>query len=261
MVAEIKANYGYDFSHYALASFKSRTLRFANAHRYHNTDQMIDRISADPLHFKDFLHTLVVRSTEILRDPSFWRTMRSAIMPALCKESKLRIWVMGCNEGPELFSLLILLQEMNLLGKAEIKATEIHEGLMDRAKKGLYRREGIEISEKNYQRFDGQLSLQHYFKATESHFQLTPSLLENVTFEKFDPVTDNHIKGDFDLIIARNLLIYYNHQLHERVQTALHSCLAPHGHLAIGAREQLLGTTVKAHFSVINADEHIYRKA
>ena len=136
----IKTKYGYDFTNYAISSFKRRILRIIGLYKFNNVDALTKKISDDPSFFEEFISEITVNVTEMFRDPSFWRVLRDEIIPnILLNHKKLSIWHAGCSTGQEVYSMLILLEEMDLLEKAKIYATDINTDVINSAYSGEYK--------------------------------------------------------------------------------------------------------------------------
>lgn len=256
----VKSQYDYDFTNYAMSSFKRRIQRIMDMHKFASVDLLVKRIREDKQFFEDFIVEITVNVTEMFRDPSFWRILRDDIIPAIMlNHDKLRIWHAGCSSGEEVFSMAIVLQEMGLLQKATIIATDLDKEILKKAKLGKYTMKNMELNEKNYIRFQGNTSLKDYYKEQNNYAVLDPNLVMNVSFREHDLV-----KGDvfnkFDLILCRNVMIYFNQSLQNEVLKKFHESLFKYGYLVIGSKESLIWCDIANKFIVVNNEEKVYKK-
>ncbi len=254
----VKSKYGYDFTNYAMSSFKRRISRILEMNNM-SMEVLMKRLY-DPGFLDDFLNEITVNVTEMFRDPSFWRVLRDDVIPGiLLNHQTIRIWHAGCSSGEEVFSMAIMLREMNLLDKVNIIATDLDTNILEKAKKGEYNLKNMELNEKNYIRYQGTSSLKDYFKESNGKAVLDKSLVENVSFRKHDLV-----KGDvfnkFDLVLCRNVMIYFNQTLQNEVLKNFHESLFKYGYLAIGSKESLIWCEIANKFIIVNNEEKIYKK-
>lgn len=255
----ISETYGFDFSNYALSSFRRRLERFMRLQKINNVSTLIDRTVKDRVFFNFFLKEITVNVTEMFRDTSFWRELRDNLLPELDKRYRIRIWHAGCSTGEEVYTMLIMLSEAGLLNKVRIIATDINSDVLNAAKSGKISNKKMELNQKNYSSFMGSKSLSHYFKADSEGYVFDPTLLKSVTFQEHDLVREGSI-GSFDLIMCRNVMIYFNKDLQNKVLTTFSESLPRAGYLTIGTMESLDGTLVKQQYAKGDFRENIYRK-
>ena len=256
----IKQTSGYDFTNYAMSSFKRRILRVIELGRFSSIDQLIKKIKEDNNYIMDFLEEVTVNVTEMFRDPSFWRVARDHIIPnILLNHNTVTIWHAGCSSGEEVFSMAIMLKEMGILHKAKIIATDLDKAILEKAKKGEYSPKNMELNEKNYIRYQGEKSLSEYYKLSNGKIVMDKSLVENVSFREHDLV-NGVVFNKFDLILCRNVMIYFNQTLQNEVLKKLHESLFKYGYLIIGSKESLIWCDIANKFIVVNNEEKIYKK-
>lgn len=258
----VKQNYGYDFTNYAMSSFKRRILRIIELGRFPTVEHLIKKIKEDENreYREEFLGEITVNVTEMFRDPSFWRVTRDHVIPnILVNHNSISIWHAGCSSGEEVFSMSILLKEMGILNKAKIIATDLDKAILDKAKKGEYLVKNMELNEKNYIRYQGTSSLTEYYKPVNGKVVMDKSLVENVSFREHDLVTGG-IFNKFDLILCRNVMIYFNQTLQNEALKKLHESLFKYGYLVIGSKESLIWCDIANKFIVVNNEEKIYKK-
>ncbi|MDN4166949.1 protein-glutamate O-methyltransferase CheR [Cytophagales bacterium LB-30] len=256
----IKETYNYDFTNYAMSSFKRRILRILELYKFGSVDLLIKRLKEDRAFFEEFLAELTVNVTEMFRDPSFWRELRDQIIPnILLNHNTISIWHAGCSSGEEVFSMAILLKEMGILDRSKIIATDIDKVILQRARSGVYALKNMELNEKNYIRYQGTSSLSNYFKEENGKAVMDKSLVEHVSFREHDLV-QGMVFNKFDLILCRNVMIYFNQTLQNTVLKKLHESLFKYGYLIIGSKESLIWCEISNKFIVVNNEEKIYKK-
>lgn len=256
----VKIRYGYDFTDYAMSSFKRRIQRIVELYKFSSVDLLIKKIEQDTLFFETFLAEITVNVTEMFRDPSFWREIRDHIIPnILLNHDSFSIWHAGCSSGEEVISMTILLKEMGILDRVNIIATDIDKPILNRAMKAEYSTKNMDLNEKNYIRFQGNSSINDYYEEKNGKALFDPSLLERVSFRNFDLVRGAGF-NKFDLILCRNVMIYFNQNLQNKVLRMLHESLFKYGYLAIGSKESLIWCEISNRFIVANNEEKIYKK-
>ncbi|MGM0581097.1 MAG: CheR family methyltransferase [Bacteroidota bacterium] len=256
----VKEQYRYDFTNYAMSSFRRRILRIMELYKFGSADLLIKRLKDDKSFFDEFIAEITVNVTEMFRDPPFWRELRDNVIPnILLNHNTISIWHAGCSSGEEVFSMAILLKEMGILDKAKIIATDIDKIILEKAKKGHYSMKNMELNEKNYIRFEGKNNFKDYFKEENGKAVMDKSLIQNVSFREHDLV-QGVVFNKFDLILCRNVMIYFNQNLQNEVLKKHHESLFKYGYLVIGSKESLIWCEIANKFIVVNNEEKIYKK-
>jgi len=255
----IYQKYNYDFRNYAMSSFKRRVLRIMELKKL-SVDALLKRLSDSPVFINEFLDELTVNVTEMFRDPSFWRIMREEILPAIMLNHKqFKIWHAGCSSGEEVLSMSIMLKEMGVLQDVTVIATDLDVNILEKAKSGMYPIKNMELNEKNYIRFQGTRNFKDYYYEDNGNAVFNKDLLMNVSFRRHDLVMGD-IFNKFDLILCRNVMIYFNQTLQNEVLKKFHESLFKYGYLAIGSKESLIWCDYANRFIVVNNEEKIYKK-
>lgn len=255
----VQTKYGYDFRNYAMSSFKRRMLRLLELKSL-TLETLLKKLNEQPSFIDEFLDELTVNVTEMFRDPGFWRIIRDEIIPGiLLNHKQFKIWHAGCSSGEEVLSMTIVLKEMGILEDVQLYASDLDTTILEKAKQASYPIKNMELNEKNYIRYEGKGSLKDYYKEENGKAVFDKSLLQNVTFRKHDLV-----KGDvfnkFDLILCRNVMIYFNQTLQNEVLKKFHESMFKYGYLAIGSKESLIWCEVANKFLVVNNEEKVYKK-
>ncbi|MDY0201806.1 MAG: CheR family methyltransferase [Bacteroidales bacterium] len=254
--------YGYDFRDYALTSLKRQLEEVITKHGLRDSDGLIQRLTSNPKFVEQFLQDITPETTEMFRDPSLWRTLRDDIIPEIAKSStKLKIWVAAFDSGEELYSICILLKEMDLLDKFQIFVSTISDEVTKKIKLGLLDAKQLEVNEANYERSNGIANYKDYHSTVNASglFKMDSTLTKDVTFLKQNTFFPNPPTG-IKLVLFRNQLIYFNSTLQDKIIQVIYDSLMPGAYLAIGAKETLENTNSNNKFTVVNDCEKIYKK-
>jgi chemotaxis protein methyltransferase CheR len=256
----IKEKYDFDFKDYAMSSFKRRIKRVLDLYKFKNVEKLINILENNPDFFDEFVSEITVNVTEMFRDPTFWKVLKEQIVPnILLNHNKITIWHAGCSSGEEVVTMCMMLDEMGALDKAKIIATDIDTAIINKAKNGAYSMKNMEVNSKNYARYQGSRSLEYYYKEVGGEAVIHKSLLESVSYRKHDLV-QGLVFSKFDLILCRNVMIYFNQSLQNTVLYKLHESLFKYGYLAIGSKESLIWCEIANKFIVVNNEEKVYKK-
>jgi chemotaxis protein methyltransferase CheR len=261
IIATINDKYHIDFSDYALTSFKRRIERVMDNYNFKYHDLLINRLVDDPRFLDTFIYETSVPSSEMFRDPSLWRLLRDEILPALVRENSqpLKIWLPNSVSGDELFSLAIVLHEMDLLGKVQIFVSVLSDRCLEIIKAGIISPSKLEISTDNYVRANGKGLFSNYF-AEEGNMTIRKTdLIKDVTFLKQD-ITLSSIPQGIKLVFYRNKMIYFNQVLQWKVLKNISQAMVQGGLFIIGTKETLSNIYTNTDFTLISDNESIYRK-
>lgn len=251
--------YDYDFRNYSQAHIKRRILHRMNLNNFKNISEMQHRILYDPPFVQQILLDLSINVTEMYRDPSFYAAVRKEVIPILKTYPFIKTWHAGCSTGEEVYSMAILMREEGLLNRSQIYATDFNHKVLKTAKEGIYPIDLIKDYTTNYQKSGGKESFSSYYDANYNSVIIDSSLKKNIVFADHNLVTDS-VFAEVNLIICRNVLIYFNRELQDKVIKLFLDSLAPGGILCLGSKENLQYSTHFEMFSVIDAHEKIYRK-
>jgi chemotaxis protein methyltransferase CheR len=255
----ILLKYGYDFRDYSRASLKRRVQKRMQASHVTTISEMIHRVLQEPEFFDRLLGDLSINVTEMFRDPPFFRALREQVLPALAERPFLKIWHAGCATGEEVYSMAILLAEAGLIDRTRIIATDMSEAVITRAREGVYSLELMRDGTSQYQRSGGTGSFGDYYAAQYDSAIMVPDLRRNIVFAVHNLAVDGSI-GEMDLVVCRNVLIYFNRDLQDRVASLFASSLAEDGFLCLGAKESIRFTGVSTLFEEFVHGRRIYRR-
>lgn len=252
-------HYGYDFREYAPASLKRRLRDFARSEGLSTLSQLQDQILHDPACFERFIVALTVNVTAMFRDPSFYLTFREKVVPLLRTYPFIRIWHAGCSTGEEVYSMAILLKEEGIYDRCRIYATDLNESVLKRAKDGIFPLQFMQGYISNYLKAGGKGSLSEYYTANYDNAIFRSSLKENMVFSQHNLVTDSSF-NEFNVILCRNVLIYFNQVLQNRVHNLLYESLGLFGVLGLGHKETLSYSPHEQRYEPMEGGEKLYRR-
>ncbi|HMF03016.1 MAG TPA: protein-glutamate O-methyltransferase CheR [Terriglobia bacterium] len=251
--------YGFDFRNYALSSLRRRVLNFMRQESISTISLLQDRILHDHLWLERFLYALSVNVSAMFRDPHFYRTLRKEVVPLLRTYPFVRIWLAGVSMGEEVYSLSILLQEEGIYDRCRIYATDINDAVLKKAKEGIYPIELMQTYTNNYIKAGGIQAFSDYYTAAYDRVILKSSLRENVVFAQHNLASDSSF-NEFQVILCRNVMIYFNRQLQAHVHHLLHQSLVMFGVLGMGAKETLKFSPHEHEYAEIDHASRLYRR-
>ncbi len=257
IVQLIFERHGYDFRHYAEASLNRRMTRFLQISGTQPADLRY-HITNDKSFFFWMLESLTVNVTEMFRDPMFYKSLVDKVLPILDTYPLLKIWHAGCATGEEVYSMAIILHEAGLLERTRIYATDINMANIKKAGAGIMSLEKIKEYTANYRKAGGAADFSDYYTARYDHAIINKQLTKNVLFSQHNLVTDNAF-NEFQLVCCRNVMIYFDKELQNRVLNLFYQSLAPRGYLALGTKESLLFYDGMSKFEVIDDKNKIFR--
>jgi chemotaxis protein methyltransferase CheR len=251
--------YGFDFRAYAYSSMRRRLWKRVEAEQLRNLSELQASVLHDPDAMERLLLDLSVNVTAMFRDPMFYVSFRNVVIPLLRTYPFIRIWHAGCSTGEEVYSLAILLEEAGLYDRARIYATDINEVVLQQARRGIFPLERMQEYTENYIRGGGSRSFSEYYTAMYDGALFDQRLVRNVVFAQHNLVTDRSF-ADFTVILCRNVLIYFDKDLQNRVHSLFHDSLVRLGILCLGSKESLKFTTFESSYERLSPSEKIYRK-
>lgn len=258
LLAGIQKRYGYDFSHYSSASLRRRLEKargHAGVNRY---TELLDLLLHTPHAFDDFLKHMSITVTSMFRDPLFYQSVRTAIVPVLKTYPFVKIWHAGCATGEEVYSMAILLHEEGFLDRARIYATDFNKHSLNVAEQGVYPKRLISSYAENYAEAGGQGMFSDYYSEKYDFVKFKDFLNERITFSYHNLVTDG-VFGEMNLICCRNVLIYFDKTLQNQVLTKFTDSLRHGGFLCLGNKESLSFSAVASRYETVDRKQRIFR--
>ncbi|MBU0493835.1 MAG: protein-glutamate O-methyltransferase CheR [Chloroflexi bacterium] len=259
LLEAIFQRYGYDFRRYARASIERRVRQLLPKCGCATISELIPKLLYDESFFAPLVHEFSITVSEMFRDPTVYRRLRETVVPLLKTYPFVKIWHAGCASGEEVYSLAILLQEEGLYDRATIFATDFNDAALDQAREGIYALETVQQFTANYQQAGGIRSFSEYYHAHYEAIALDEALKRNITFANHNLVTDG-VFGEMHLILCRNVLIYFNKELQNRVLQLFRDSLVRGGFLCLGSKESLLFSAIQTDLKPIDEQARIYQK-
>lgn len=250
--------YGYDFNDYSKASLKRRMQRLFMLDQFPSFAEFRYRVRSDEVYLKRFVEEITVNVTEMFRDPSFYKALRKEVLPTLATYPFIRIWHAGCSTGEEVYSMAILLHEANLLHKSLLYATDINPDVLEKAKAGIFPLSNMKQFSENYIFSGGRQDFSSYYTTRYGYAKFSRDLASRMVFATHNLVSDGSF-NQFQLVMCRNVMIYFEKPLQDHVLELFDDSLEPLGFIALGAKETLRFSGVASQYKQLGK-EKIWRK-
>lgn len=259
LLTGIARRWGYDFRGYSPASLRRRVRRAMGVEGVRTLSALQERVLHRPESLERFIASLSVNVTGMFRDPQVYRALRRQVLPMLRTYPFVRIWHAGCSTGEEVYSMAILLHEEGLLERCRIYATDLSDELLQRARRGVFALRDMQEHTAAYHRAGGKADFSAYYTADHQSAILREDLRRNVVFSQHNLVSDGSF-NEFQLILCRNVLIYFSEVLRERVHRLFYDSLVNFGVLALGVKESLRFTPVVDRYEPLVESLGLYRR-
>jgi chemotaxis protein methyltransferase CheR len=259
VLADLLDRHGYDFSEYAPASLKRRVNRLFGMHHFTSFAEFRYRLYNDPAFVSHFIEEITVNVTEMFRDPQFFKALKTEVFPILATYPLIRIWHAGCSTGEEVYSLAIMLKEANLLHKSLLYATDLSAEVLERAAQGIFPIAAMKEYSENYIEAGGEHEFSSYYVAKYDRVIFSEALSSKMVFSTHNLVSDGSF-NEFQLILCRNVMIYFNRQLQDKVLRLFDQSLHPLGFLALGSKETIRFSSIEQRYKPFYNREKIWRK-
>ncbi|MBE9012515.1 protein-glutamate O-methyltransferase CheR [Pseudanabaenaceae cyanobacterium LEGE 13415] len=251
--------YGYDFRNYAPSSRSRRVRAFMQTEKIQTVSELQNCVLHDRQVLERFLQSLTVNVTSMFRDPSFYLSFRNLVVPILKTYPFIRIWHAGCSTGEEVYSMAILLQEEEIYHRCRLYATDTNEKVLQSARSGIFSLSSMQEYTQQYLKAGGKKSFSEYYTAAYESAIFRSSLRDNIVFSQHNLVTDGSF-NEFNVIVCRNVLIYFDRTLQDRVHDLFYQSLCPFGILALGRQETLRFTSKHDRYEDLSKSEKLYRR-
>lgn len=259
LVEAVYLKYNYDFRDYTGASQKRRVHAALRTMEIDTVSDLQARVMHDPAAFTQLLQFLTIPVTEMFRDPEYYLAIRQQVVPILKTYPSLNLWVAGCSTGEEVYSLAILLHEEGLLERTQLYATDINPDSLEAARRGVMPLERMRLYTENYQKAGGARAFSDYYTAAYGGALFDRMLVEHVTFADHSLATDA-VFAETHFISCRNVMIYFNKRLQNRVLGLFHESLCHRGFLGLGSKESLDFSGYADRFESLARRERLFRK-
>ncbi|MCG8698456.1 MAG: protein-glutamate O-methyltransferase CheR [Bacteroidales bacterium] len=258
LLKAIKEQYGYDFCNYSMAHLKRRFSSFMSKHEIALLSELQNKILNDRDFFSQLLMYLSVNTTEMFRDPQFYKSLTRNVFPILHTYPYLKIWHAGCSTGEEVYSMAILLKEANLYDRCQIYATDFNAIALEKAKDGIYQQDLVKTISKNYIQSGGKFSFSNYYTEGYNSILINKDLKKNILFATHNLTVDK-VFSEMNIIICRNVLIYFNTELQNHVYNLFKSSLIRGGYLCLGSKESFKTNKLFKEFEFVDSKFRIYK--
>lgn len=250
--------YGYDFTDYSRASLKRRLNRILVVYKMPSFAELRYRLQNDKNFLQQFVEEITVNVTEMFRDPLFYKAVKTDILPTLATYPLIRIWHTGCSTGEEVYSMAILLEEAGLLHKSLLYATDLNPTVLEKAHKGIFPLANMKLYSENYISCGGTKEFSSYYTAHYDRAVFHERLKSKIIFSTHNLVSDRSF-NEFQMIFCRNVLIYFDKDLQDKVFNLFDDSLETLGYLALGTKETLRFSGITKKYKQLS-NQKIWRK-
>ncbi len=257
-LCDIKKIYGHDFTDYQQNTIRRRIELHSIKSRVNSFNIYCEKILTNRNYFDELFKFISINITEFFREPLEFKFLKEKVLPYLSSYAHIKIWDAGCSQGMTTYSLAIILHEMDLLKKTQIYATDFNNKIVESAKKGSYSIDKLEIANKNYLEYQGDFSFEKYINKTEHKFEIKDYLKEKILFFNHNLALDKSM-NEFQLILCKNVLIYFDSNLKERVVKLFDDSLCINGFLSIGKNEYIDNSLLE-NFKQYSQNKKVFKK-
>ncbi len=254
----IHARFHYDFRNYAMPSLERRVRAAMSKVGCATFSSLQDRLLRDPTTFPTVLAAMTVVVSDMFRDPPFFAVFRNQVVPELARHPSARVWVAGCATGEEAYSVAIILAESGLLERTRIYATDISETALAIAQAGVYPTERVAGFSRNHRETGARCALSEHYSVVHDAAVFDSKLRDRILFCDHSLATDA-VFAAVDVVICRNVLIYFDATLQARALDLFHDALDDGGFLGLGSTETVRGHTQKKAFHSLSAEHRWFR--
>lgn len=259
LLEAVYQKYGYDFRQYSQAHIRRRITNRMAMSGLEDISQMQSKILNDKIFAANFLQDLSITVTEMFRDPGFYRSLRENVIPILKTYPFIKIWHAGCSTGEEAYSMAIIMQEEGLYDRTTIYATDFNQQALNRAKEGIFSNPMIKEYTANYQLSGGIESFSNYYTSNYNNVIMNQSLKKNIVWANHNLVTDS-VFAEVHMVLCRNVLIYFDNNLQNKVQQIFYNSLINSGVLCLGSKESLRFTDLYEKYTELDKNQRIFKK-
>ena len=252
-------HYGYDFRDYALSSLRRRIWQRVRAEQCKTISGLKEKVLHEPEAMERLLLGLSISVSAMFRDPGLYQAFRRKVVPHLRTYPFIRIWHAGCSTGEEVYSMAILLEEEGLYERCRIYATDMNETVLQKAREGIFPLAAMRQYTANYLQAGGKAAFSGYYTAAYDGAIFRPSLKRNVVFAQHNLASDGPF-NEFQVVVCRNVMIYFNEKLQARVHRLFLESLARRGFLCLGAKESMKFSPHEGAYEEVDGREKIYRR-
>jgi chemotaxis protein methyltransferase CheR len=251
--------YGFDFRQYSKGHIRRRIMNRIAMSQLEDISQLQDKVLQDKKFAFKLLQDLSITVTEMFRDKGFYKSLRENVIPVLKTYPFIKIWHAGCSTGEEAYSMAIILKEEGLYERSTIYATDFNQLALNQAKEGIFSNRLIKEYTANYQLSGGKESFSDYYTSDHDNVIMNQSLKKNIVWANHNLVTDS-VFAEVHMVLCRNVLIYFDKILQNKVQTLLYNSLINGGILCLGSKESLRFTELHEKYTEVDPKQRIFKK-
>ncbi|MGZ5245851.1 MAG: CheR family methyltransferase [Flavitalea sp.] len=251
--------YGYDFTNYAKSSLKRRVNRLMIIDRIPSFAELLFRVRNDADYLPHLVEEVTVNVTEMFRDPLTFKFIREHVLPILATHPFIRIWHAGCATGEEVYSMAIILEEAKLLHKSLLYATDLNASVIENIRKGIFPMSAMKQYSENYILSGGKKDFSDYYTAKYDWAKFNENLSSKMIVATHNLVSDRSF-NEFQLILCRNVLIYFDKNLQEKALELFDDSLEKLGFLVLGSKENIRFSSITKKYVQLDSKEKIWRK-
>ena len=256
----ILTRYGIDFTCYEPKSLKRRVVRLLLMNNFVSVHELWIRMLRDQSFIHTFMNEISVGMTSMFRDPIFWKHLKRLLTKNFTHTSQLSIWHAGCSTGEEVYSLGILLTETGLSQKSTAFASDINQDALEAARRGEYHKLRMIENEQNFKEYNPYVDFARYYVPVDGkNVKMDEALKKHVTFNYHNLINDP-FTGKYDLILCRNVMIYFDTDAKQKLLRKFYDSLNPGGYLVIGFYDTMLSLIDQDLFTLADSDAKIFQK-
>lgn len=260
LTQSILTRYGIDFTCYEPKSLRRRIVRVMGLFDLPSVHALWMKFLRDANFVQVFMNEISVGMTSMFRDPTLWKELKRIVNLEYKRKESINIWHSGCSTGEEVYSMGILLKELQLLPIAKRLATDINENAIQEAKTGVYLKLRMIENESNYRKYNPNWDFERYCTPVDGkNVSMDKNLIERVEFHYHNLITDPYRTG-FDFIFCRNVMIYFDNQAKKKLLDGFYKSLNPGGYLVIGYFDTLSSLMDNDKFKVTEEETRIFKK-
>jgi len=259
LLEAIYQKYGYDFRQYSKAHIHRRIMNRMRLSRLEDISQIQSKVLKDETFANELLQDFSITVTEMFRDQEFYKSLREQVIPILKTYPFIKIWHAGCATGEEAYSMAVIMQEAGLYDRTTIYATDFNQHALNRAKEGIFSNKMMKEYTINYQLSGGKKSFSDYYTSKYDNVIMNQSLKNNIVWANHNLVTDS-VFAEVNLILCRNVLIYFDHNLQNKVQKLFYESLINGGILCLGSKEGLRFSDFNDKYIELDKKQRIFKK-
>jgi chemotaxis protein methyltransferase CheR len=260
LLQDIYRKHHFDYRNYSQSFLSRRTVAYAKRQNFETVEALAKKILSDESELERFVDSLSLPTTRMFRDAGVFQQIRRTVIPYLNETQLDKVWCAGCSTGEEAYSVAIILNEETKNRKILTFATDFSEKCLHEAKRGIYPIRRMRAYTASYLASGGRADFSDYYSSDDENAMINAELKRNIVFAQHNLATDSSF-NEFDLILCRNVLIYFNKQLQEHVLNLFYESLRPGGILILGDKESIRSIIPQKKFSEVDRAFRIFKRA